>query len=185
MKTYISLLRGINVSGQKKIKMEELISLYAALGFQNVQTYIQSGNVVFQSQNPDAVELSRNIEAGIVEHFGYSVSVLIRLKSDLRRILEHNPFLRDRDEDITKLCVVFLAESPDQSALNEISTVKDPYDEFQVMGREIYLFCPGGFGRTKFSNNFFERKLKLSATSRNWKTVSKLYELADMDHLIS
>jgi uncharacterized protein (DUF1697 family) len=185
VKTYVSLLRGINVSAQKRIKMEELRSLYAALGFRNVQTYIQSGNVVFQSQNPDAVELSRNIEASIEGHFGYSVSVVMRRRSDLHRILDHNPFLRDRDEDITKLCVVFLAASPDPSALNEISTVKDPYDEFQVMGREIYLFCPHGFARTKLSNNFFERKLKVSATTRNWKTVNKLYEMTDTDHLTS
>ena len=185
MKTYVSLLRGINVSAQKRIKMEELRSLYTALGFQNIQTYIQSGNVVFQSQNPDAAELSRKIEAGILEHFGYSVSVLILLKSDLRRILDHNPFLKGRNEDISKLCVTFLFQTPAPSALDEISEVKDKHDEFQVSGQEIYLFCPQGFARTKLSNNFFERKLKVSATTRNWKTVNKLYEMTDTDHLTS
>jgi len=164
--------------------MEELGSLYAVLGFQNVHTYIQSGNVVFQSQNPDAAELSCKIEAGIADRFGYSVSVLIRHKSDLRRILDHNPFLKGRSEDISKLCVTFLFQTPSPSALDEISEVKDKNDEFQVIGQEIYLFCPHGFGRTKFSNNFFERKLKVSATSRNWTTVNKLYDMTEMDHLI-
>jgi len=99
------MLRGINVSGYKKIKMEELRLLYESLGFQNVQTYIQSGNVVFQSPNPNTSELSHKIESCIAGHFGYSVSVLVRSRSDLRRVLDQSPFLKGRSEDISKLCV--------------------------------------------------------------------------------
>ncbi len=173
------MLRGINVSGQKRIKMEDLRALYVAFDLQNVQTYIQSGNVLFQSKDPDVVGLSQKIQSGIKDKLGYSVAVVIRLKSDLRRILDNNPFLSDRSEDITNLCVTFLAHTPDGSTLNELNSVKNAHDEFHVAGREIYLFCPHGFAETKFSNNFFERKLKVSATTRNWKTVQKLYEMAE------
>ncbi len=159
--------------------MEELKSLYEALELQNVHTYIQSGNVVFQSQNPDMAGLSKKIEASIEEHFGYFVSVVIRSKSELRFVLDHNPFLRERNEDITKLYVTFLSQTASQAALNELSSIADKYDELRALGKEIYLFCPHGYGRTKFSNKFFERKLKVPATTRNWKTVQRLYKIAD------
>ena len=179
MKTYISMIRGINVSGQKKIKMNELKLLYESLNFQNVVTYIQSGNIIFEQTDSEYSVLSKNIEEKILGAFGFNVTVFIRTVNDLKKIFKNNPFLKKREEDINKLHVTFLSHKPSQSLTGEIDILKYKPDEFQFNENEIYLFCPNGYGRTKLSNNFFERKLKVSATTRNWKTINKLIEIAD------
>ena len=173
--TYISLLRGINVSGQKKIRMEELKELYESLGYSSVTTYIQSGNVVFDACGRG---LDGQIEASIKNHFGYSVPVLVRGKEEFRTILDNNPFINDRNEDISSLHVVFLSQQPDPAVLEKLAQVESGADEYYVKGSEIYLYCPNGYGRTKLSNTVIEKKLQLKATTRNWKTVNKLYEIA-------
>ena len=178
MNTFISMLRGINVSGQKKIRMVELKSLYESLGFVNVRTYVQSGNVVFDSTRQDASKLAASIEAQIEQSFGYAVSVFIRDTNDLQRIIGSNPFLSGRKKDPAKLYVTFLYSSPSKSKLGNLDISNDEADEFFVGDKEIFLFCPNGYGRTKLSNNFFERKLNVPATTRNWKTVNALYEMA-------
>ena len=174
MKTYISMIRGINVSGQKKIKMNELKLLYESLNFQNVVTYIQSGNIIFEQTDSEYSVLSKNIEEKILGAFGFNVTVFIRTVNDLKKIVKNNPFLKKREKDINKLHVTFLSHKPSQSLTDEIDILKYKPDEFYLNENEIYLFCPNGYGRTKLSNNFFERKLKVSATTRNWKTLNKL-----------
>ena len=176
MRTYISLLRGINVSGQKKINMEELKKLYESLGFKNVQTYIQSGNVIFEGSDTDVSRLINKIEGKIKNSFGFDVKILIRTKNEMQKLIENTPFNK---KDPSKLQVTFLSDSPVQLPLDEINNAKDNSEEVSISGKEIYLFYPNGYGRSKLSNNFFERKLKLSATTRNWKTVNKLLELAN------
>ncbi len=176
MTIFISMLRGINVSGQKKIKMEELKKLYESIGFKNIQTYIQSGNVVFDSSDSDTLELSSIISQKIKDHFGFDVTVIIRTKEEINKVIDNTPFV---NKDINKLGVVFLSGTPTLSPTEEINKHKDDSEEFFISGKEIYLYLPNGFGRTKLSNNFFERKLKLSATSRNWRTVIKLVEIAE------
>jgi len=176
MTTYISMLRGINVSGQKKIKMEELKELYISLGFKNIQTYIQSGNVIFVSSDKIVSKLINKIERKIKKSFGFEVLVLIRTKNDLKKLIDNNPFAK---KDNSKLLVTLLSDTPLLSPIDEITKIKDDSEEFLISGKEIYLFCPNGYGKSKLSNNFFERKLKLSATTRNWKTVNKLLELAE------
>jgi uncharacterized protein (DUF1697 family) len=178
MPIFISMLRGINVSGQKKIKMAELSSLYESLGLAHVRTYVQSGNVVFVSPEPDAAKLAGLIEAQIEQTFGFAVTVFIRDNHDFQRIIDRNPFLGDRLEDPAKLHVTFLYRRPAESERRDLIVPSDQADEFIVGEQEIFLFCPNGYGRTKFSNNFFERKLKVSATTRNWKTVTALAKLA-------
>ncbi len=178
MNTFISMLRGINVSGQKKIKMAELSRLYESLGLVQVRTYVQSGNVVFASPESDTAKIADLIEAQIELAFGFVVTVLIRDNHDFQRIIDCNPFWRDRHEDPAKLHVTFLYRRPDESELRNLIGPSDQADEFIVGEQEIYLFCPNGYGRTKFSNNFFERKLKMPATTRNWKTVTALAKLA-------
>ena len=173
MKTHISLLRGINVSGQKKVKMEELKKLYESLGFKDVQAYIQSGNVVFRSSEAGSI-LAGRIEKKVREYFRFEVFVLIRTKDDLQKLIKKNPFSK---KDIDKLYVTFLSGYPAMPPLEELNKAKAA-EEFFISGREIYLFCPDGYGKTKLSNNFFERKLKLHATTRNWKIVNKLLELS-------
>ena len=179
MKKYISMLRGINVSGQKKIKMTDLKSLYESLGFDNVQTYIQSGNVIFESSILDVEKLKRNIEQNIEKTFGFSVSVIIRSNDEFESIINRNPFIGQRStEDDTKLLVTFLTDAPPESIANAIQQFVTKPEALEVRGKEIYLHCPNGYGKSKLSNSFLERKLGVTATTRNWKTVKKLYELS-------
>jgi len=179
MKTYISLLRGINVSGQKKILMAELKSLYESLGFENVQTYVQSGNVVIESEEQDTEALRKSIETQIKANYGFSVPVLIRTRDDFLRLIESKHFRKERSENPTRVMVTFLFEYPVQTRLIELSIPENDTCEFVIADQEIFLFCPDGYGRSKLSNNFFEKKLDVIATTRNWKTVNALYKMAN------
>lgn len=178
MKMLISMLRGINVSGHKTISMAELKRLYESLGFVNVQTYVQSGNVVFESAKSDQAGLAALIEAQIERSYKYAVPVFIREVRDFQRLLGNNPFLKGRKEDPSKLQVTFLYRAPAKSVVSSLQAPLSGADEFVIKGQEIFLFCPEGYGRTKLSNNFFEKKLNVPATTRNWNTVNALYTLA-------
>jgi uncharacterized protein (DUF1697 family) len=177
MNTFVSLLRGINVSGQKSIRMAELQALYESLHYRNVTTYLQSGNIVFDSDEPDRIAVAGRIQAAIERAFGYAVTVLLRDRDDFQRIVDHNPFLGARQEDPAKLHVTFLAAALPAAAWASLPAPPDTADEFSPHGGEVYLFCPDGYGRTAFSNSYFERRLKLAATTRNWKTVTALHAL--------
>lgn len=179
MKTYISLIRGINVSGQKKVKMADLKTMYESLDFKNVQTYIQSGNVIFEYTETDSLVLSKSIEEKILEVFGYDVTVLNKTKEEIQEIIKHNPFQDFPEEGPKKLYVTLLAGIPDEELVKAIEQLKSQADQFHISGKEIYLYCPNGYGSTKLSNNFFERKLKVRATTRNWKTINTLRDLAN------
>ena len=175
MQTYISMLRGINVSGQKKIRMADLKSLYESLGLANVQTYVQSGNVIFDSSEQDATKLRKAIEIQIEVTFGFSVPVLMRSADDFQRVIESHPFAQ---EDPARALVTFLYGRPNQSKWDDLRLYKDKVDQFVSGEQEIFLYCPGGYGKTKLSNTFFEKKLDVIATTRNWKTVNALYQMA-------
>jgi uncharacterized protein (DUF1697 family) len=179
METYISILRGINVSGQKLIRMEELKTLYERLGFSDVTTFIQSGNVIFKTGLEIPVNaLSEKIEKAIEEKYKFFVPVIIRTADEIQAILVSNPFLDEEDIDREKLHVTFLDADP-QHALSVDILANDLFpDRFVIIGKDVYLYCPGGYGNTKLSNAFFEKKLKVKSTTRNWKTVGKLGELA-------
>lgn len=179
MQVYISILRGINVSGQKKILMADLKALYESLKFKDVTTYIQSGNVVFKSDSKlsDAA-LAQKIEAAIFKKYAFTVPVIVRNIHQLENIISGNPFLKETSIDLEKLHVTFLSEIPGKSPVAAIMLLDYPPDRFSVSGQEVFLFTPGGYGETKLSNKFFENKLKVTATTRNWKTVNKLLEIA-------
>jgi uncharacterized protein (DUF1697 family) len=177
MHAFISLLRGINVSNQKSIRMPELKALYEAMGFINVTTYVQSGNVVFDCADSDAEKIGAAIEMEIENHFGFNVPVIMRDLNDLQRIVDGNPFVQPRNEDPSKLHVTFLAVSPSTELTGSLKIPPGIVDECVLSGKEIYLLCPNGYGKTKLSNGFFERKLKVQATTRNWKTVVTLYDI--------
>ena len=180
METYISILRGINVSGHKLIKMEALKKMFEELKFQNVRTYIQSGNVIFESKKVDTKSLENKIEKQILKNFSFEVPVLVKEKDEIKKVLDQNPFLKNRNEDITKLHFTFLSSEPDTANISKLSDIKFNNDEFVISGKSVYLFCPDGYGNTKLSNNFFESKLKVSATTRNWKTIIELNTLAGL-----
>ena len=179
MQTYISILRGINVSGHKMIKMDTLRGIYESMGFKHVQTYIQSGNVVFQGKKIQHQELEKKISKKIQETFGHEVPVLIKEAEELRGVLNNNPFLQKRKEDVSKLHLTFLSGEPEQVKIDKMKEGNYASDEFIVDGRNIYLFCPHGYGNTKLNNSFFENKLKLVATTRNWKTINELLTIAN------
>ncbi len=179
MKTYISILRGINVSGKNRIKMDELKHVYLDLKFKNCETYIQSGNAVFQYKDADVVVLGKLISKKIASHFGFEVPVLVIGVDDFKSIALQNPFVNLRSEDPSKLHVTFLADQPETTNLKKLREVNSGKDEFEIQGKAIYLFCPEGYGNTKLSNNFFESKLKQVSTTRNWKTVNELLRMAE------
>jgi uncharacterized protein (DUF1697 family) len=185
MATYISLLRGINVSGKNKINMDELRCLYESLDFTHVRTYIQSGNVIFNTPEIESFVLSEKIEKEITQSLDFSISVLIRTDDDFRRIIENNPFITAKEEDFSRLYITFLYRSPAESVVRKLSELNSKPDEFSISNKEIYLHCPNGCGKTRLSNNFFEKKLGMPATSRNWKTVNKLYRLASESEFVS
>jgi len=179
MQTYISLLRGINVSGQKKIIMSDLKELYAKQGFSNVQTYIQSGNVVFNyEKTQDYFEIAAIIEQAIEKKYDFQVPVLIRQAIDLKRTLENNPYAEMNGVDLKRVGVTFLEKHPTNENLLKLGEINFPPDEFIVDGLNIYLHCPEGFGKSKISNKLFENKLKVRATSRNLRTINKLIEMS-------
>jgi uncharacterized protein (DUF1697 family) len=176
MITYLSILRGINVGGRKKIKMTDLKELYQSLDLKNVKTYIQSGNVVFKHIETSPLELADQIEKKIKEVYDFDVAVFVMTKDELKKIIEKNPY---KNEDINKLYVTVLSEIPPENPIEKIDKAKDESEKFSISGKEIYLLIPGGYGRTKLSNDFFEKKFNMSATTRNWKTINKLLEIAD------
>ena len=175
---YISMLRGINVSGQKKIRMAELKELYQSLQYYNVQTYLQSGNVIFSSKIKEHSKLKKVIESEIEKTFGFYVNIFLREIKDFKRIIETNPFLIARNENPSHLYVTFLGTDFHKLNPENLENKKYNADEFIAGKKEIFVFCPNGYGRTKLNNNFFEKKLKVNATTRNWKTVNALYKIA-------
>lgn len=179
MQTFISILRGINVSGQKKILMADLKVLYEHLKFKDVKTYIQSGNVIFKStEKLSDAEFSEKIEDEIFKKYDFHVPVIIRSEAEMKEIISANAFLKEKDIDQKKLHVTFLSEIPSQENAISIQSMDFSPDRFIIRNKEIYLSIPGSYGETKISNAFFEKKLKVKATTRNWNTVVKLYKLA-------
>ncbi len=178
MPVYISILRGINVGGHKLIKMDALRSMYGQLDFSKVTTYIQSGNVIFQTLELSLPDLADTISEKIKITFGFEVPVIVIEKAELEDILMKNPFIRDKKEDINSLHVTFLSAPPDPEKVAQIATGNYGADQFLILGRTVYLFCPGAYHATKLSNTFFEKKLQRTATTRNWKTVSELAKIA-------
>jgi len=178
MEKYISILRGINVSGQKKIKMEDLMLLYEALNFTNIKTYIQSGNIVFCSSSKNQKEIGQKIEEKIFKEYNFYVPVIVLLQDKLKEIISNNPFINNNEVDISKLYITILKSLPGKSWVIKLLDFECGDDQFIIEGNTVYLFCPNGYGRTKLTNNFFENKLKVTATTRNWKTINKLFKIA-------
>ena len=178
MTTYISILRGINVSGHNLIKMDALRKLYENLGFQNVTTYVQSGNVVFTGDEIDVNESGQRISQQIEKDFGYEVPVIVLTLSKLKQVIDTNPFLKDNNIDIAYLHVTFLSSKPGHYDHQIIEAKKQNEEEISFSDNAVYLYCPNGYGRTKLTNNFLEAKLKVGATTRNWKTTTELLKIA-------
>ncbi len=171
MKTYIAFLRGINVGGQKKIKMVDLRELFESLGFQNVQSYIQSGNVVFTSEGE---VFASKIEKAILDSYGWEVPVFVRTPSEIEDVLSQCPF--DDDKKV-KSYFSLLYTVPSQENIEIASQISYPNEEFHISPQCIYFYCSTGYGKAKLSNNWFEKKLGVPATARNYRTLTKILEL--------
>lgn len=178
MTTYISILRGINVSGQKLVKMDALKNMYEKLSFENIQTYVQSGNIIFSSEQCDVKNLEKTISSQIKSDFGFEVPVIVLNVETLKIIIEDNPFAKDTSKDISFLHVTFLADNPILIDKESILDKKLSNEEIEFTSKAIYLYCPNGYGKTRLNNNFLETKLKVTATTRNWKTTIELLKLA-------
>ena len=176
MAIYIALLRAVNV-GQNVIKMERLRELWSQCGCKNVTTYIQSGNVVFAAEGPPS-NWSRAIEQRLAGETRLPVSVILRTPAELKRIIARNPFLKEKGIDCSRLYVTFLGGPSGKDALKKLSEVNAGGDQFRLSGKEVYLYCPDAYGRSKLSNAALEKALSVKATTRNWNTVNKLYEIA-------
>lgn len=179
MKTYVAILRGINVSGKNKIKMDAFKSSLSVLGFEQLQTYIQSGNVVFRYQEKSPEELEELVSKKIQEDFGFDVPVLVLSATQLGNIVSNNPFVGDENKEAQFLHVTFLKESPTNVSEEKITAHIKAREELVISDGVVYLYCPHGYSKTKLNNNFFESQFKVSATTRNWKTTLKLLEMAE------
>ncbi len=176
---YIAILRGINVGGQRMIKMNALRQMFEGLGFQNVKTYIQSGNIIFTGKKEKQNELEKKIFKAIKEKFGFDVPVIVKKHKELKDIKANNPFIKDKTKDVAHLHLTFLSDNTKKENYNKIKTIHYQPDEFYLFGKAIYLYCPNGYGKSKLANSFWETKLKVIATTRNWKTIQELLTIAD------
>jgi uncharacterized protein (DUF1697 family) len=175
--TCLALLRGINVGGKNKLPMKDLVEIFVAAGCRGVRTYIQSGNVIFRADPDEKLRLPGLITAEIARRFGYSVPVVLRTTDEIAGVLTNNPFLiAGASED--ELHVLFLADLPAKRCVEGLDPERSPPDAFAVSGREVYLRLPNGVARTKLTNAYFDSKLATTSTGRNWRTVTKLFELS-------
>lgn len=184
MAVYISLLRGINVGGKHSISMTALAALYREADYTNITTYIQSGNVVFETTSAEtskveAEAIVAEIEKRISATFGMNIRVILRTRDELRKCWEHNPFLIEPDIDLKKLHVTFLSETPEPENILRVNGLQYPPDQCNLNGKEVFVHCPDGYGRTKLTNALFENILKAQATTRNWNTVQALLKIAE------
>ena len=179
MTTYISILRGINVSGQKLIKMDDLRKLYENLGFRSVITYIQSGNVVFKGSDFEHSYFEQKISQQIKKDFGFEVHVIVLTIDRLKQLIVNNPFINDPNKDHSYMHITFLSSKPELYDKDTIESKRQNNEEIQFSENAIYLYCPTGYGRTKLTNNFLESRLKVVTTTRNWKTTNELLKIAN------
>jgi uncharacterized protein (DUF1697 family) len=187
MPIYISMLRGINIGPHKRIKMDDLRKSFEALGFEQIKTYIQSGNVVFKTRRTSTTLLSKRIEEKIVGDFGFSVSVISRSSDEMAKAVESNPFLNRRGSandpnkqiDPEKLHLMFLSEVPAPAALKKLSDLVEAPDRCLSIDREIYFYLPNGVSRSILTKKPVDRLLAVVTTMRNWKTVNSLHQMCE------
>lgn len=160
--------------------MTDLAALFLQLGFDDAETYIQSGNVIFGCLDEITVnDVSSKIEKAIHGIFNYEIPVMVRTVEEMKKLLVINPFVNETTFDPSKMAVIFLQNEPLEIQIRNVLNIDFPPDKFKIIGREIFIYCPNGFGKTKLYTNFFEMKMGVIGTARNWKTINKLLELAE------
>jgi uncharacterized protein (DUF1697 family) len=179
MGVILSLLRGVNVGGHNKINMGALRILYESLDLKDPHTYVQSGNVVFKTEERDLFPLAKRIEEVIERSFGFRPQVILRTCEELRDVAAKNPFASRSGIDPSKLLVTFLASEPNPEARDALFRINAHPEELRINGRELYIYFPDGMGRAKLSPALIEKTLKISGTGRNWNSVTKLLAMAE------
>src|SRR5260370_9612355 len=179
MAVIISMLRGVNVGGHNKIKMDALRALYESMKLREAQTYVQSGNVIFRTDERDIARLAKRIEDGIGEKLGFRPDVILRTATEMREVIARNPFAKRRGSEPSKLLVTFLGSDPGAGAREKILQIKCDPEELRIEGRELYIYFPNGIGRSKLSWAGLEKTLKTPGTARKWNSVTKMLEMAE------
>jgi uncharacterized protein (DUF1697 family) len=158
--------------------MDQLKKLMSSLGFEKVLTYIQSGNIIYQTKKTDPLKISEDIKKGIQKEFGYDVPVFTLNDQSLEKVIDNNPFRKDNSKEAAFFHVTYLAAFPVQERIEVLKSIDTKNDVFEIVGQTMYLYCPNGYGNTKLTNTFVESKLKVGATTRNWKTCNELLNIA-------
>lgn len=179
MAVVIAMLRGVNLPSYQKVTMEGLKTLCTGLGLRGVQTYIQSGNVVFQADTADLGVLAGMIEEAIEKRFGFRPGVILRTASELRKVIAKNPFAGRSEIEPNRLLVVFLSGTPSRQAREQILAIDCDPEELRMHGRELYIHYPNGMARPKIPIVRIEKMLQCVSTGRNWNTVNKLRAMAE------
>lgn len=178
MTTYVVLLRGINVGGNKRMKMGDLRDALSAAGIDEPRTLLQSGNVVLES-NADAAALVDIVETTIQSTFGFHTTVIVRTADEFQELLAHNPFSVEQLEDGRFAHVGFCRDEPDSEGFEALQEAHEGPEEAELVGREIFVYYPDGSGTSKLTNTVVEKHLATPTTSRNWNTVEKIGAMLD------
>ena len=178
MTIWISLLRGINVGGNKIIRMADLKALYESLGLTGVQTHLQSGNVVFAADTTDHAALASSLEGAIEQRYAFDVRVILRTLDELREVIARQPFAAEQIAQPAKVAVVFLRDAPAADTAAALLNVYSGPEEMRLAGRELYVFYTQGMGRSKLTHAIIEKKLNVTGTARNWNTTTALLDMA-------
>jgi uncharacterized protein (DUF1697 family) len=173
---YTAFLRGINVGGKNKIKMETLREICGALGFTNVKTYINSGNIIFETAKTDDKKLAEQIEKAIEKEFALRIKVIVRSITEIENIIKNNPFDGQFEND-KDLHVFFLDDELPEEKRELLLSNNNENEQFAVIGREIFCLLRISVLESLIGKDYIAKKLKVSATARNWRTVNKILEL--------
>jgi uncharacterized protein (DUF1697 family) len=179
MAVMISMLRGVNLGPHNRLKMAELCAVYEALKLRDAQSYVQSGNVIFRSEEKNSGALARRIEAAIEKKFGFRPPVILRTTAELRAAIAKNPFAKRADIEPSKLLVTFLDRDPGAEIRQQVLKIDTAPEELRMEGREVYIYFPNGMARPKMKWAAIERVLKTQWTGRNWNSVQKILEMAE------
>lgn len=179
MAVIISMLRGVNLGPNRRVKMEALRDLYASLKLRDAQTYVQSGNVIFRSDERDLALLAKRIGQAIEKNFAFPCDVILRTIPELCDAIARNPFARRRGIEPNRLTVTFLASDPGEEARKQLRQLKSEPDELHIDGRELYIYYRTSMARPKVSWAAMEKILKTSGTARNWNSVMAMLEMAE------
>lgn len=179
MPVIVSMLRGVNLAKHNRMKMDVLRAVYESLKLRDAQTFVQSGNVIFRTNERDLAALAKWIQRAIERKFGFQPDVILRTASELRQVIAKNPFAKRRGIEPSKLLVTFLASDPGEEARAELRKIKTEPEELRIEGRELYIYFPNGMARPKLPWSKIERILKTSGTGRNWNSLSKIAAIAE------